>query len=130
MSHEPIGSYPLPSTVWRAILIYLAVCFAGVLLLIANAFAAPTLEEVAESPETFVVCKAVDIASTAYLLKIGGFMESNPLVAPLITNGVFPLILVSSGIYWVLKNYGTPSANIAVNAITCGVAVSNLLLIP
>ena len=35
----------MPSTVWRAILIYLAVCFAGVLLLIANAFAAPTLPD-------------------------------------------------------------------------------------
>jgi hypothetical protein len=27
MTNEPLGSYPSPSTVWRAIAIYIAVCF-------------------------------------------------------------------------------------------------------
>jgi hypothetical protein len=121
--------------VWRAIVIYLAVCFAGVLLLIANAFAAPTLEEVVTSPKTFAVCKAVDIASTAYLLEHGLAIEANPVVAwSLKIGGYAPLVFASIGIYWLMEKYkeaeGVRTGIAIANGVTCGVAVSNLLLVP
>ena len=90
---------------------------------------AETLEEVAASPKTFAVCKAADIASTAYLLKTGAGVEGNPFVAPLIAHGYFPLFLLSYGVYLLMQKYSTPVANITINGVTCGVAASNLLLI-
>lgn len=99
-----------------------------------SAQAAPTLEEVATSPETFAVCKTVDIASTAYLLG-HGFTEANPLVAwSLRIGGYLPLILVSAGIYWVMDQHrgerDAAAPMIVANGVTCGVAAHNLLLIP
>lgn len=127
---EPSGDYPSPRTVWMAILIYLAVCLVGVLLAAANAFAAPTLEEVATSPETFAVCKAADIGTTAYILSHGG-VENNPIVAwSLKIGGYAPLVFVSIGIYWAMTKWGTPVTNIIANGATCGVAIHNLTQIP
>ena len=127
--------YPSPATVWRAILIYLAVCLAGVLLVCSSAFAAPTLEEVATSPETFGICKAADVASTVYLLEHGWAVEGNPIVAwSMNIGGYMPLVFVSAGLYWALKHFkdeaGVPLATGAANVVTCGVAAHNLLLIP
>ena len=105
-------------------LIALAMLFSSVVS------AAPTLEEIATSPETFAVCKTVDIASTAYALRTGIGVENNSLVAPLIAHGYFPLFLFSLGIYWVMhKGYTTPTTNMIANGATCGVALSNLLII-
>lgn len=87
-------------------------------------------KEIATSPETFAVCKTVDIASTAYLLG-RGFTEANPIVAwSLKVGGYMPLILVSVGLYMWLKKLDSPQTTAAVNVVTCGVAAHNLLLIP
>ena len=89
-----------------------------------------TLEAVVTSPETFAVCKAVDIASTSYLLTHGLGVEANPVVAPLIAHGYVPLIALSVGLYYLLKWHNSPVVTGVANVATCGVAVHNLLLIP
>ena len=88
------------------------------------------IKDVVTSPETFALCKAVDIASTAYLLSHGGFIESNPIVAATMSHGYFPIIAISVGIYFLLKHFQDPVATGIANVATCGVAVHNLLLIP
>jgi hypothetical protein len=133
-----MGDYPSQSTVWRSILVYLAVCLLGLMLAAANAFAAPTLEEAGEvvtSPETFGVCKAADVASTVYLLEHGWAVEGNPIVAwSMHIGGYMPLVFVSAGLYWAFSHFkdepGMPLATGAANVVTCGVAAHNLLLIP
>jgi hypothetical protein len=87
--------------------------------------------EILTSPETFAICKAADMASTAYLLSHGLAIEANPLVAwSLSVGGYIPLIAVSAGIYYALKHLDNPVATGAANAVTCTVAAHNLLLIP
>jgi hypothetical protein len=101
-----------------------------VLLLIANAFATPSLEEIATSPELFAVCKAADVISTAYVIEHGIGVEANPIVTPLIAHGYIPLILVSYGMYRLIKWLNNPGATLGANVATCAAAVNNLLLIP
>jgi len=91
---------------------------------------ADTIENIVSSPETFIACKALDIASTSYVITHGIGYEANPIVAPLIANGNFPLILLSAGVYWLMKKIENPKANSAVNILTCAAAVNNILLIP
>lgn len=55
--------------------------------------------------------------------------EANPIVAPLITHGYFPLVALSIGVYWLMTKYHNATANTVANGVTCGVAASNLLLI-
>ena len=55
--------------------------------------------------------------------------EINPLVKPLITNGYFPLVLISAALYLALKQSKDKDAIAVVNIATCGVAASNILLI-
>ena len=131
MNHEPIGSYPSPSTVWRAILLYLIAVVLCCTFAVTSCFASPTLEEVATSPETFAVCKTADILSTIYILAHGG-VENNPIVAWSVhVGGYAPLILVSGAVYWWMKTHEEARLAIAaVNAVTCGVAVHNLTQIP
>jgi hypothetical protein len=88
------------------------------------------IKDVVTSPTTFAVCKAVDIASTAYLIHNGLAIEANPIVAATLSHGYFPLIAISVGIYFLLKHYNDPIATGVANVATCGVAVHNLLLIP
>jgi hypothetical protein len=99
---------------------------AFVLLLHSTAKATPL--EVLESPDTFAICKTLDIASTAWLLAHGG-VELNPLVAwSLRVGGFAPIILLSIGLYQFAKE-APPEAVAIVNTATCGVAAHNLLLI-
>lgn len=115
----------------------LSTLFASVLLTVslsAKADTAPrapleTMETVVTSPETFAVCKALDVASTAYLISHGLGVEANPIVAPLLTHGYFPLITVSVGLYYLLIWNNNPVATGAANVVTCGVAIHNLSLI-
>lgn len=86
--------------------------------------------EVVTSPETFAVCKAVDIASTAYLIHNGLAVEANPIVAATLSHGYLPLVVISVGIYYALKHFQDPVAIGVANFATCGVAINNLLLIP
>lgn len=101
-----------------------------IILLMIGSAQANTLEDVATSPETFAVCKIADVASTAYLLERGLAVEANPVVRALLVHGYAPLIAISIGLYYFLKEVNNPVATGTANAITCGVAVHNLLLIP
>jgi hypothetical protein len=96
-----------------------------------NVYAAPTLEEVITSPDTFAVCKTVDIATTAYSLG-HGMVETNPIMAHWIqAAGWGPIILLMGGIYWALKQEGVPKPFIGgVNVGTCATAAHNLLILP
>lgn len=104
-----------------------------VALLLAFSFSAqatPSLEEIATSPETFAVCKAADVITTAYVIEHGIGVETNPIVAPLIAHGYIPFILVSYGMYRLIKWFNNPGATLGANIATCAAAVNNLLLIP
>jgi hypothetical protein len=96
-----------------------------------QAQAAPSLEEVVTSPDTFAVCKAVDISTTAYGLG-HGMVETNPVMAHWIqAAGWGPIILLMGGVYWLLKQEETPKPFIAgINVGTCAVAAHNLLILP
>ena len=100
------------------------------ILLFLTTLAVAEVPELMTSPETFAVCKAVDIASTAYIISNGIGVEANPIVAGLLSHGYFPLIAVSIGLYLLLKHFDDPVATGVANVVTCGVGIHNLLLIP
>ena len=96
---------------------------------------AVTVDEVATSPKTFAVCKAADIASTAYLLEHGLATEANPIVAwSLKIGGYAPLVFASIGIYWLMEKFkdepGAKTGIAVANGVTCIAAAQNILLIP
>ena len=101
------------------------------MLLPALAQAAPTIEEVATSPNTFAVCKAADVASTMYLINSGIGHEANPIMASLIGGslGWLPFIAFSYGMYRLISYVNDPIVTVAANGVTCGIALSNLVLI-
>ena len=84
----------------------------------------------ATSPTTFAVCKSADVVSTLYVIQNGIGYESNPLMAAVLAHGALPFIGLSYGVYWWIKQLGQPTATLIANAITCPVALHNLLLIP
>lgn len=82
------------------------------------------------SPDTFAVCKAADVATTAVALNSGQFVEANLLLKPFIGPGHFlPLVFVSVALWYVIDHYANKETTAAANVITCGVAAQNLLLI-
>jgi hypothetical protein len=91
-----------------------------------TALASPSLEEVAASPETFAVCKTVDIATTAIILSQGG-VENNSIVAWSLKSGYAPLVFISIGIYWAMVKFGNRTSNTVVNTVTCSVALHNVV---
>jgi hypothetical protein len=122
------------TTAWKAIVTYIVIVVL-VTLVGLKTCSAGTLEDAATSPDTFAVCKTVDIASTAYLLEHGLVTESNPIVAwSLRIGGWAPLVFASIGIYWAMEKFkdepGAKPATAIANGVTCGVAAHNLLLIP
>ena len=122
------------TTIWKAIVAYIVIVVV-VALVGLKTCAAGTLEDVATSPDTFAICKGVDIASTAYLLEHGLATEANPLVAwSLRIGGWVPLVFVSIGIYWAMQKFkdspGAKSATAVANGVTCLAATQNLLLLP
>jgi len=88
-----------------------------------------TIREIASSSDTFAGCKAADVITTGYGLSTGRFFEKNPLIAPLVSQGIWPLALISLGVWYVADKYGTPNTNLALNVVTCPVAVHNLWLL-
>ena len=84
----------------------------------------------ATSPTTFAVCKSADVVSTLYVIQNGIGYESNPLMAAVLAHGALPFIGLSYCVYWWIKQLGQPTATLIANAITCPVALHNLLLIP
>jgi hypothetical protein len=98
------------------------------LLLSLSLIGCSTIKPIAESPETFAVCKTVDIATTAAIISGGGH-ELNPIAKGLIGHSYIPLIAVSIGIYFLLKELNEPKLNVAANSVTCGVAAHNLVIL-
>lgn len=89
-----------------------------------------TLEEVATSTDVFAICKAADVLTTIYALEhVAGATEANPIIAATLQHGYLPLIAISVGIWLLLKEVNDPTATAAANAVTCGVAAHNFLLI-
>lgn len=88
-----------------------------------------TVQPIAESSDTFVVCKTVDIVTTAYGIGTGMFIEKNPIVASIIGESFFPLIALSFVIWYALDKYNNPKATMVANAITCPVAAHNVFLL-
>lgn len=99
------------------------------------------LKDIVTSPETFAVCKTLDILSTAYVIEKGIAVEGNPIVAATMEFGkasgigtYTPLILISIFLYNLIKQNkdveGAKTATGIVNGLTCGAAISNILLIP
>ena len=95
------------------------------LLLSLSLVGCASINPIAESPETFAVCKTVDIATTAAIINGGGH-EMNPIAKALIGHSYIPLIAVSIGIYLILKEVNDPQITTVANAITCPVAAHNL----
>ena len=88
------------------------------------------IAQIASSPNTFAVCKAADVLSTAKLLETGKFVEANPVIAATLQHGYFPLIAISFALWYALREIDSPSATLAANVITCGVAAHNISLFP
>ena len=108
-------------------------CIAILAAILALGDVAPTttIEDVITSPTTFAVCKAVDVVSTMYLINSGIGIEANPIVAwSMQVGGYAPLIAVSVGLYFWLKELNSPVATGVANVVTCAVAGNNLSLIP
>lgn len=84
---------------------------------------------IATSPTTFGVCKALDVASTMYIVQNGIGYETNPWMAALMEHGFLPLVAVSYGVYWWINQFSDPTTTLIANAITCPVALHNLTLI-
>ena len=108
---------------------------ASLLITLSLSVSAQTVGEVVTdvitSPTTFAVCKTVDVVSTIHLLSVGGFVEANPIVAwSMSVGGYVPLIAVSVGVWYLLKELNNPIATGIANVVTCGVAAHNLTLIP
>lgn len=88
------------------------------------------LRQVAESPDTFAICKAADVITTAVALNSGAFHEANPLLKPFIgPHNIFPLVAFSFALWWVIQHYNEPKLTLAANVITCGVAGHNAVLL-
>jgi hypothetical protein len=88
------------------------------------------VKDVATSPETFAVCKTADVITTAVALNSGNFVEANPLLKGLIgPHNIFPLVAISVAMYLIIKHFNEPKLTLAANAITCGVAAHNLILL-
>lgn len=98
------------------------------LLLSLSLIGCASIKPIAESPETFAVCKTIDIATTAVILSNGG-VELNPIAKGLLAHGYIPIIAISVGIYFLLKELNEPKLNVAANAVTCGVSAHNALVL-
>lgn len=88
-------------------------------------------KDVASKKETVAACKAIDVASTVAALDTGAFHETNPIMKALMggAHGFAPFLAVSAlyvGVVWWLDN---PTVNLASSAITCPVALRNVVLI-
>lgn len=73
-------------------------------------------------------CQAADAATTLYAVRHGA-VEANPLMAGVLHLGALPFVLAKLGIAYVLTEYTRPEFRAPVNALTCGVAVHNVMVV-
>lgn len=80
------------------------------------------------SKEVTVGCQVADVATTTVALKAGA-IESNPILAAVGLPGT--IVLKGLLIYFLIKHYEeiNKTALAAVNGVTCGTAVNNLLIL-
>lgn len=92
----------------------------------------------AEKPQTFAGCAALDVATTAYAVHMGVAHETNPLLAVSVNAHHFlPMVLSKFaivGLVWWLydmyKDSQAAKAGVGVaTVVTCGVAIHNATLI-
>lgn len=89
-----------------------------------------TVQEVASSKETFVVCQVLDTATTYVALSKVGFIEGNPLMAELIKRGWLPFIGFKVALVWlVYKIDFSPPVQTAVNVMACAPGIYNATLL-
>lgn len=86
-----------------------------------------TIERAATAKETFVVCRAVDVATTLYIVGHGG-TELNPIMAPLVHNpalfiGVQAVVVMFAWSWW---DRLTPTERGVVNVVNCVPGIHNL----
>lgn len=85
------------------------------------------IKEVATSPKTFVACRAVDVASTIGILRLGG-VELNPILAPLLSAGYGPFIaielMITLGIMHLWDDLSPPQ-KMVLNGVSCAPALWN-----
>jgi hypothetical protein len=87
--------------------------------------------DVAGQPESFAVCKSLDVITTSYVLRSGIGYEQNPITAKLIASGFGPLVAISVAIYWHMKIKKTsPKVNAFASSVTCAAALGNALITP
>lgn len=85
----------------------------------------------AGSPHLTATCTAVDTAST-YLAIKSGAVETNPMMASLLSHGWAPFLVFQVGFAWFIykvhEEYQEQiePALVMVNVIKCGVAANNL----
>lgn len=82
-----------------------------------------------QSTDTFAVCKTADVVTTGIAMSSGGFVEANPLMRPLVSNGILPFAALSFGIYKLIEYINRPEVTLGANAVTCPVAAHNALLL-
>lgn len=88
------------------------------------------LQTVATSPNTFAICKAADVVTTAVALNSGKFVEANPVLKPFIGPHHFlPLIAYSFALWWIIDRLNNPKVTLAANVLTCGAAGHNAVLL-
>lgn len=106
------------------ILAFLFACGAQAQSVIDDLLASP-----AGDISTFAACKTADVVTTGYALSTGRFVEKNPLIAPLVSQGIGPLALISVFIYIIANQYDNRQVTTALNAVTCPVAAHNAWLL-
>jgi len=80
------------------------------------------------NPDTFAVCKAGDVVSTAVAIH-GGAHEANPWAARLLQHGYAPLIAYSVLSYYVLKKLNNPTWTGVNTVVTCAAVANNVSVI-
>ena len=103
------------------------------LLLVLSMTGCSVMQAISDSPagdtRVFAACKAADVITTGYALSTGRFVEKNALLAPIISQGMGPLIFISIAMVILLDALNNRDAVVAANAITCPVAVHNTWLL-
>jgi len=86
-----------------------------------------SLPQAASSKETFALCQAADVATTAVLLGRGGFVEANPIMAALIKQGWIPFVTFKVALVWIMYQIdASPPVQTAFNAVACLPVINNV----
>ena len=88
------------------------------------------VKTLAESPNTFAACRAMDTLTTAYALR-HGFVEANPIMRGILTGAGWPLFIALQ-IGMTLAMYRSelsPGIQTAANAVSCAPVGSNAALL-